>query len=110
MTKKQMTIEDLAKIMKKGFDGVDEKFDGVDEKFDGVDEKFDGNTALHQLTRSEMAKDEDLQEIKSTINYLYEILDNEATFIRQMRTEYPLFIKRLKRLEKKLGLPHRITE
>ena len=33
-------IENLAIMVKKGFDGVDARFDGVDARFDGVDERF----------------------------------------------------------------------
>ena len=33
-------IENLAIMVKKGFDGVDARFDGVDTRFDGVDERF----------------------------------------------------------------------
>ena len=47
MDKKEVTnenlflmIEDLALIVKKGFDGVDKKFDGVDKKFDIVDKRL----------------------------------------------------------------------
>lgn len=71
---------------------------------------LDDVISLLKLTRVEMAKDEDLQEVKTTVNTLYEILDDEARFISQMRAEYPLFIKRLERIEKKLGLPHRVAE
>ncbi len=35
-----VTNEELAKMIKKGFDGVDEKFDGVDEKFKGVTDQL----------------------------------------------------------------------
>ena len=40
MTKQKMTLEKLALITKKGFDGVDEKFKNIDEKFKNIDEKF----------------------------------------------------------------------
>lgn len=85
---KKLTIDDLARSMKKGFDDV---------------------TGLIGLTRIEMAKDEDLQEVKTTVNTLYKMLDDEARFIQQMRSEYPILIKRLERIESKLGLPHRLS-
>jgi hypothetical protein len=37
MTKKKTTIEDLAGMVKRGFDGVDKRFEQVDKRFDGVD-------------------------------------------------------------------------
>jgi hypothetical protein len=39
MGKRKVTIEDLAVMVKKGFDGVDKRFDGVDDRFDRI-EKF----------------------------------------------------------------------
>lgn len=34
-----------------------------------------------KLTRHEMAKDEDLKVVKTTVNTLYKMLDDEARFI-----------------------------
>jgi hypothetical protein len=49
MSKKNVTIDDLAAAVKSGFDGVDKnfgivikRFESVDKRFDGVDKKFDG--------------------------------------------------------------------
>jgi len=41
MKNKNTTIDDLAIMVKKGFDGVDRRFDGVDRRFDGVDRRLD---------------------------------------------------------------------
>ena len=41
MKKKNTTINDLAVMVGKGFDGVDKRFDGVDKRFDGIDKRFD---------------------------------------------------------------------
>lgn len=41
MIKKRVTIEDLARITQKGFEGVDKKFEGVDKKFEEINERFD---------------------------------------------------------------------
>jgi archaellum component FlaC len=37
MAKKNVTIEDLAVMVKKGFDSVDKRFDGVDERLDRIE-------------------------------------------------------------------------
>ena len=37
MAKKNITIDDLAIMVKKGFDGVDLRFDKVDESFDKIE-------------------------------------------------------------------------
>lgn len=39
--KKNITIDDLAVIVQKGFNGVDKRFDSVDKRFDLVDKRFD---------------------------------------------------------------------
>ncbi len=41
MAKKVTTIDDLAIIIKGGFDGADKKFDGVDKKFKKVDDRLE---------------------------------------------------------------------
>lgn len=41
MKKKNTTIDDLAVMVQKGFNGVDERFDGVDDKFEGMNKRFD---------------------------------------------------------------------
>jgi archaellum component FlaC len=37
MSKREVTIEDLAVMVKKGFDGVDKRFDGVDDRLDRIE-------------------------------------------------------------------------
>lgn len=73
-----------------------------------TDKKTDTALGILKFTRQEMAKDEDVKEIKATVNTLYKMLNDEARFIQQMRSEYPILIKRLERIEKKLGWPHRL--
>ena len=41
MAKKKVTIEDLARITKSGFDAVDKRFNEVDKRFEQVDLRFD---------------------------------------------------------------------
>ncbi len=38
---KNVTIDTLARMIQKGFVGVDEKFEAVDKRFDAVDKRFD---------------------------------------------------------------------
>ena len=38
---KKVTLENLAVMIKKGFDGVDIKFKEIDERFDVIDKRFD---------------------------------------------------------------------
>jgi len=37
MSKRKVTLEDLAVMVKKGFDGVDMRFDGVDDRLDRIE-------------------------------------------------------------------------
>jgi archaellum component FlaC len=37
MAKKSVTIEDLAVMVKKGFDSVDKRFDGIDDRLDRIE-------------------------------------------------------------------------
>lgn len=39
MTKRNITIDDLARMVQKGFDGVDKRFDRIDQRLDRI-EKF----------------------------------------------------------------------
>ena len=35
-----ITLDDLALMMKKGFDNIDEKFSNIDDKFSNIDDRF----------------------------------------------------------------------
>jgi hypothetical protein len=37
MAKKNVTIDDLAVMVKKGFDTVDKRFDGIDDRLDRIE-------------------------------------------------------------------------
>jgi len=41
MKKKDITIEDLALMVGKGFQSVDKRFDGIDKRLDRMDKRFD---------------------------------------------------------------------
>lgn len=100
---KKITLNDLAKTMKKGFDEVGTQI----QKTDG---KADTAIGLLKLTRYEMAMNKDMKEVKGTVNKIYKILDDETSFIQKMHAEYPIMLKRLERIETKLGIPHTLTE
>ena len=89
MKKKNVTIEDLAVTVKSGFEDMH---------------------SLFKLTRAEMATADEQREIKTTVDSLWKMLDDEARFIQQMRTEYPLIVKRLERIEKQLGITQSIMD
>ncbi|MEW6610652.1 MAG: hypothetical protein AB1352_03465 [Patescibacteria group bacterium] len=39
---RSVTLDDLATMVKKGFDEMDDKFDGLNSKFEGLNSKFQG--------------------------------------------------------------------
>ncbi|MDP1760177.1 MAG: hypothetical protein Q8L01_01845 [Candidatus Woesebacteria bacterium] len=41
MAKKNLTIDDLAVMVQKGFSGNDKRFDYVDKRFEQMDKRFD---------------------------------------------------------------------
>lgn len=85
-TKKNVSLDDLAVMVKRGFDGVDKRFDGVDKKFDGVDKKFDKvEKRLENLEQGQ-------EEIKLK-------LDRVA-----YRFEVEELDRRVKRIETRLGI------
>lgn len=51
MVKKNVTIDDLAVMVQKGFDGVDKKFDQVDKRFEQVDKRFDSMVTKAEMNR-----------------------------------------------------------
>ena len=52
-TQKNFSIDDLAAMVAKGFNGVDEKFNDVNKRFDGVNKRFDGvDKEISELSQS----------------------------------------------------------
>ncbi|KKQ53530.1 MAG: hypothetical protein US70_C0002G0018 [Parcubacteria group bacterium GW2011_GWD2_38_11] len=41
-TKKELGLDDIARIVQNGFLKIDERFDGMNKRFDGVEERLDG--------------------------------------------------------------------
>ena len=106
----KITIEDLAGMMKRGFDGVDERFNGVDkkflgidERFDEIDERFDGidkrfdevdkrfdqNTEQHQQIFKRLEKlergQEDIQSLLGKVAFVFEVrpLDRRLKLVEE---------------------------
>ncbi len=91
--KKNITLDDLALMMGKGFNAVDKKFDGVykrfdemDEKFDEVDEKFDG--VYKRFDEMDEKIDNVRTELKHDFNILQTAVDGYAkkadTYFQEM--------------------------
>lgn len=86
MTKNQTTNEDLAHMIKRGFDDHDKRFDEIDKRFDGVDTRLDKmDTRMDNLEQGQ-------EEIKTRV-------DNVA-----YRFEVEDLKKRVRKLEFKAGI------
>ena len=66
---KEITIDDLAVMVQKGFAGVDKRFDGVDKRFDRLETRMDGmEMRLENIESS-------LREVRIEINQMWKKLE-----------------------------------
>ena len=100
MTKKKTTIDDLAVMVKNGFDdignrmadrnSVDQRFDSVDQRFDSVDQRFGVvSKKLEHIDARLAYMERDVAEIRKHFVY---------------RDEFEDALARLRLVEKKLGI------
>jgi tetrahydromethanopterin S-methyltransferase subunit G len=106
---KEMTIGDLAVMIKKGFDEVHEKFDGVDGKFRGVDGKFvemDGKFEKIDKRFDEIHEKMDLElgAIRSDIRDIKGTLGPLVRSTASLETDYSNLRMRVSYLEQKVGV------
>lgn len=52
----RITIEDLALMVKKGFDANDKRFDEMDKRFDAMDKRFDTLEAKFEASEAKFEK------------------------------------------------------
>lgn len=70
--KKKITIDDLAAIIKKGFDETEDLAVMIKEGFDGVDKRFDGvDKRLDKLERGH----EEIERRLTNVAYRFELVD-----------------------------------
>ena len=88
--KKNITLDNLAGMVKRGFDGVDKRFDGVDKRLDGVDKRFDKiENTLKNFREENSLEHEEIKLRLSQVAYRFEVEELD---------------RRLKRVEAKVGL------
>jgi tetrahydromethanopterin S-methyltransferase subunit G len=75
------SVDDLAKIVKKGFDGVDKRFDKIEKRLVGVDGRFD------RLEKS-------VDEIKMKMAYVAWQIDMKEVMERLAKVEKKVGIKK----------------
>lgn len=94
--KKNITIDDLALMMKKGFDGVDKKFDEMKLEMINMEERFD-----RKLEKMEERFNKRIDHLTKTLDvFLKRMTDMEDEFA-MMRND----INRIKKaIKEKLGV------
>ena len=94
---KEITNEELAKMIKLGFDGQDKRFDGQDKRFDAHDKRFDAHDKrfdkIEQRLNTLEQGQEDIKLRLDNVAYRFELRDLEKTV--------KLLTFRIKKLEDK---------
>lgn len=75
-TKKEITIDELAMMVAKGFNAMDEKFNAVDEKFNAMDEKLNAMDEKLTTIQADMNKKVDRVDY-NTLTYRVEKLEKK---------------------------------
>ncbi|MEK9195244.1 MAG: hypothetical protein AAB975_02625 [Patescibacteria group bacterium] len=78
--KKKITIEDLAGMVKRGFDDthvyMDKRFEAVDRRFEAVDRRFDDMDRRFDRIENMILKrhEEEIEQLKIRMRYLEDML------------------------------------
>lgn len=93
--KKDVTLNDLALMMGRGFNEVSERFNEVDKRFDDVYEKIEENSV-------------EVKEVKTEVNLLKNGIEKFIMFYEKQEQEFTIMkdeLRRIKRvLEERLGI------
>ena len=93
MSKKETTNEDLARMVKKGFDGTDKRFDKMDQRLEKVDARLDN---------LEQGQDE-IKLRLDNVAYRFEVEDVKK---RVKKIEFKLGIRKAARKSTRLNSSH----
>ena len=104
MEEKKITNEKLARMIAKGFDGMQGQFDGMQGQFNGMQSQF--NKMQEQVN----GVDERLQRVEGDVDYLKTKVNGIASDLKELkkdhvtRLEFEDSLSRVKLLEKKAGI------
>ncbi|HBB56978.1 TPA: hypothetical protein DEW47_03885 [Patescibacteria group bacterium] len=106
--KKEVTIDDLALMVAKGFEEthkiMDERFKRVDERFEQIDRRFDQIDARFEGIDARFERvDEKMDHINARLSYI----ERDVSEIRQhlvYRHEFDDLMSRVKYMEEKLNI------
>jgi hypothetical protein len=74
--KKETTIDDLALMIRKGFEQVDKRFEKMDERFDRMDARFDRmDSRMDSLEESNTMEHEEMKNHLNNVAYRFELTD-----------------------------------
>jgi len=108
MDKEKVTIEDLARMVKGGFDEVGAKFDEVNDKFDEVNDKMDEGFA--QVDKRFEQVDKRFEQVATELGHINARLSTVEHDVAQIgkemisRMEFEDLMSRVKYIELKLGV------
>lgn len=98
--KKEATIDDLALMIGKGFEGVDKRFNEVDKRFEEVNHRFNEvGIAIARNGIDILEIKRDVGEIKKDTAFLKDISEKNATAIKRLDEERIFMVSRTDRLE-----------
>ena len=96
--KKEVTVNELAVMVQKGFVGIDERFEIIDERFERIDERFDRiDEHSEKMEENLILISRRFDEFEVELIEIRKKLDNIV-----YRHEYEILKDRVAALEKKL--------
>ena len=101
---KEVTNEDLAIMVKKGFDGVDKRFEQVDQRFEQVDKRFEQVDQRFEQIDKRLDKMDDRFD---GVDRRLAVIETDVSEIRKhfiYRDEFDDLMARVKYIEFKMGI------
>ena len=87
-TKKDITLNDLAIMVKLGFDGVDKRFDGVDKRFDKIEKQVgDNKVQLESISEKFSSLDRRMMYIEDRLTEIVKENKKEFNKVKKILSE-----------------------
>lgn len=107
---KNMTIDDLARLMQGEFLGVNKRFDGHDMMFAGINKRLDEHdkrfagleSNIKEVKRDLTEVKEDVKYIKDNSNEIFTKIDKYIVLYEDQKMELSSMASQLKRLEERV--------
>lgn len=92
---KNITLDDLATMVAKGFNGVDDQFQGVNNQFQGVNQRLDKVEGRMDKLETEM------QALRSSVNNYLELSDKRYL---ELKAREKVIVSWVKQIADKTGV------